>query len=180
MPLTATTKLPDGSTPGQREMIASQLSVAVSQIAATLQNILDGKLSLSSVFVERSPLFSKTAFEARSSIQRAQEQLNQQFLPAALNALRDYDRPLPEVVSTINGYLTQLEGQVGAALKAESRGRITNILNEAARTGSGWLKKAGQEGGSNIVDLVFSHPAVTIATFIGGGVALAYIWRSFK
>ncbi len=124
--------LPDNTTPAEREMVAAFVSQLVFDWSKKLDDILSGRLSLTTMF-KRGAIFTMDAINARSSMVRAKDQLNKDFLPAALNAVRDYNRKLAEVKESIIGYVNQLEGQMQSALATEERSRLENIFDEAVR-----------------------------------------------
>lgn len=165
--------LADNTTPAEREYIAAMVSQLVFDWSNKIQSVLDGRLSLSSMF-SRGAIFSMTAFDARASMQRAKEQLNGQFLEAATNAVRDYNRPLAEIKETIIAYIDNLEKQMQAALKSEERSRIAAIFEEAVNVAA----KAGRKVADSISG---NTPAWVVALIVVASVGtIGYTVRSFR
>lgn len=184
------TILPDGTTPDGRNAYARVVSKATVEAANDLQAVLNNKLSLMSVL--NRPLFSIPAtLKQRRFLERAIFQLKGEFLPAALAAINDYARPMPEIKQTIEGYLETIYKQIDVALGAEAAlstqaffDRVVDegqkLAEKGARVTAETVAKTVNKASKAAVGGLAQSPVIVAALALAGLFGAAYLVRSFK
>lgn len=94
----------------ERRALAAQVVTLTQKAAERIDYLLANQASLRSV-MNRGLIFVPSAYEARQSLIRARKELFEKFRPIALAAIEDPSRNLPEILSSIKGYLYSLEQQ---------------------------------------------------------------------
>jgi hypothetical protein len=114
-----------------REMYAMAISVLVAQWNKEIDKVLNGSLSLTSV-VNRGLIFVPRAWDARQTMLRAKKELNEKFMPLALNAVRDRSRFLKDAKESVRGYIDQLNQQYHLSLKIVDEQAFVPAMKQAA------------------------------------------------
>lgn len=114
-----------------REMYAMTISVLVAQWNKEIDKVLSGKLSVFDV-VNRGLIFIPRAWDARQTMIRAKKELNEKFMPLALNAVRDRNRFLKDAKNAVRGYLDQLNQQYHLSLKIVDEAALLPAMKRAA------------------------------------------------
>jgi hypothetical protein len=180
----------DGTTVAGREAYARLVSQAVVEVSNDIQAVIDQKFSLLKVL--NRPAFSIPAtVRARETLQDAIFQLKGVFLPAALAAINDYQRPMSEVADTIRSYLENVQAQIRTSLSIEASQNFSSFFNRvisegeklahegirvSAKTITNAINKAAEEAAGGL----FKSP-VTVLLLAGAGLfGAAWLYRSFK
>ena len=179
--------LPDGTTVAQRELYAALVSDFVHKTATDLQRVLDNELSLLSVLNRPAFTIPATA-EQRAILQQAKVQLENQFLMAALTAIRDYNRDLKEVKQSITDYLNTTAKQVGVATSQAAESNImafwNQVLIETEKLAQKGVAVAAETVGKTIntaaQKATEGNPWVKVGIAIAALFAVGYAVRAFK
>jgi hypothetical protein len=180
----------DGTTVASRELYAAVVSQAVADLNRDLQGVLENKLSLVSVWFR--PVFSIPAtYDARQMVISAKKQLNDVMLPIALNAVRDYSKPLATTSEEIKDIFRQVARTIKNALDVEASQRMSTFFNrivdeaqKLAVTGvqvsAEAIAKAVNKGAETAAGGLLKSPWVVLGLAVTGIVGAAWVWRSFK
>lgn len=170
----------DGTTHGDRAMMLVALSIEVAKWQKQMQDVLDGKLSItSSVFRPIGGSFNGSAMELRGFLQTARTKLASEFMPIVAAALRDGSRSTKEVMDTAVSYLDTVAAQFKMIVAAEDRATVKAfaqaVLDAAGKTANDVARKARDLGKQATTDVfpVWFAPAA-------GLFLVAYLWNTFR
>lgn len=188
------TRLADGSTIAGREIYAALVSKATYDLHADLGDVLSGDLSRVRVLF-RPPIFIPQTAQQRLFLMNARKQLLDEFLPAALTAIRDYSRSLSSVQATVDSYFNTVVAQVRVATSSEAATSLVGFWRNVSKEAARMAVEATSASAQQVAQLVATAAASAAAEasrqaskniyfallLLGLGVGAAvYLGRSYK